>query len=62
MSTIATEIAPVITAQPSANPIIRCSSLQKWYGAVHALKDVDFHAERGEVIGLVSTTVPANRR
>lgn len=53
MSTIASEIAPVITAQPSANPIIRCSSLQKWYGAVHALKDVDFHAERGEVIGLV---------
>lgn len=36
-----------------SEPIIRCTGLQKWYGAVHALKNVDFHAERGEVIGLV---------
>jgi len=34
-------------------PIIKCVGLQKWYGAVHALKNVDFHAARGEVIGLV---------
>jgi ABC-type sugar transport system ATPase subunit len=37
----------------SEEPIIRCTGLQKWYGAVHALKNVDFHAARGEVIGLV---------
>ena len=41
------------TDAPAADPIIRCVGLQKWYGAVHALKNVDFHAERGEVIGLV---------
>jgi simple sugar transport system ATP-binding protein len=47
-------------ANPTANtpvageePIIKCVGLQKWYGAVHALKNVDFHAARGEVIGLV---------
>ena len=38
---------------PADDPIIKCTGLQKWYGAVHALKNVDFHAGRGEVIGLV---------
>jgi len=39
--------------RPSAEPLIRCEGLQKWYGSVHALKGVDFHAERAEVVGLV---------
>lgn len=53
MSSISSEPIPVITSTPSAQPIIKCVGLQKWYGAVHALKNVDFHANRGEVIGLV---------
>jgi len=40
-------------ANTAGEPIIKCVGLQKWYGAVHALKNVDFHAGRGEVIGLV---------
>ena len=40
-------------ARPSADALIRCESLEKWYGGVHALKGVDFHAERAEVVGLV---------
>ncbi|MFT4158933.1 ATP-binding cassette domain-containing protein [Shinella sp.] len=40
-------------ANTAGEPIIKCVGLQKWYGAVHALKNVDFHAARGEVIGLV---------
>jgi simple sugar transport system ATP-binding protein len=39
--------------RPSAEPLIRCEGLQKWYGSVHALKGIDFHAERAEVVGLV---------
>ena len=39
--------------RPSAQPLIRCEGLEKWYGSVHALKGVDFHAERAEVVGLV---------
>ncbi len=39
--------------QPSAGALIRCEQLEKWYGGVHALKGVDFHAERAEVVGLV---------
>ncbi len=42
-----------IAANTAGEPIIKCVGLQKWYGAVHALKNVDFHAGRGEVIGLV---------
>lgn len=34
-------------------PFVECLGLQKWYGAVHALKNVDFSAAPGEVIGLV---------
>jgi simple sugar transport system ATP-binding protein len=39
--------------RPSADPLIRCVAIQKWYGGVHALKGVDFHCERNEVVGLV---------
>jgi simple sugar transport system ATP-binding protein len=39
--------------RPSPDALIRCERLEKWYGGVHALKGVDFHAERAEVVGLV---------
>ncbi|WP_366656142.1 ATP-binding cassette domain-containing protein [Fodinicurvata sp. EGI_FJ10296] len=37
----------------TAEPIIRCVGLDKWYGSVHALKNVDVSFNKGEVIGLV---------
>ena len=39
--------------RPSPDALIRCEGLEKWYGGVQALKGVDFHAERAEVVGLV---------
>jgi simple sugar transport system ATP-binding protein len=39
--------------RPSPDALIRCEGLHKWYGGVHALKGVDFHAERAEIVGLV---------
>jgi len=39
--------------QPGADALVRCEALEKWYGGVHALKSVDFHAESGEIVGLV---------
>lgn len=39
--------------KPSANPLVRCEGLTKWYGSVQALTGVDFHAEPGEIVGLV---------
>jgi simple sugar transport system ATP-binding protein len=47
--------------RPSPDALIRCERLEKWYGSVHALKGVDFHAERAEVVGLVGDNVPASR-
>jgi len=41
------------TETPPGEPLVDCLGLQKWYGAVHALKNVDFRVGRGEVIGLV---------
>jgi simple sugar transport system ATP-binding protein len=34
-------------------PLIEARGLHKWYSGVHALKNVDFRVERGEVVGLV---------
>ncbi len=39
--------------RPSADALIRCERIEKWYGSVHALTGVDFHCERNEVVGLV---------
>jgi len=39
--------------QPSTHALVRCEGLEKWYGSVHALTGVDFHAEPGEIVGLV---------
>jgi simple sugar transport system ATP-binding protein len=39
--------------EPSADALVRCVGIEKWYSGVHALKGVDFHAERAEIIGLV---------
>jgi simple sugar transport system ATP-binding protein len=39
--------------QPTKDALIRCEGLEKWYGSVHALTGVDFHAEPGEIVGLV---------
>jgi simple sugar transport system ATP-binding protein len=41
----------MVPAKPQ--PLIRCRGLQKWYGAVHALKNVDLDIGHGEIIGLV---------
>jgi simple sugar transport system ATP-binding protein len=39
--------------QPSADALIRCEGIEKWYGSVRALVGVDFHCERNEIVGLV---------
>ena len=33
--------------------LLKCSQLNKWYGNLHALKDVDLTINKGEVIGLI---------
>ena len=45
--------ATPVAAPASGEPLIRCASLQKWYGGVHALKGVDLDLGHNEVVGLV---------
>ena len=33
--------------------LLKCNKLNKWYGNLHALKDVDLEITKGEVIGLI---------
>ena len=33
--------------------LLKCSQLNKWYGNLHALKNVDLTINKGEVIGLI---------
>jgi len=39
-----------MTAAPSADPVIRMRGINKWYGAYHALRDVDLQVQPGERI------------
>lgn len=34
-------------------PLLRMEDIHKWYGSVHALKDIDFQVNPGEVLGLI---------
>ena len=48
----ASEASPA-PATETDEPLIRCSGLHKWYGGVHALKNVDLDFGYNEVLGLV---------
>ena len=37
----------------NSDELIKCSGINKWYGNLHALKDMDMTINKGEVIGLI---------
>ena len=43
-------------------PVLDMKGIQKRFGAVHALTDVDFSVHGGEVVGLVGDNGAASRR
>ena len=45
--------SPLEFVKPTEKALIRCEGLEKWYGSVQALAGVDFHADPGEIVGLV---------
>ena len=42
--------------------LIELKNIAKTYGRVFAVGGVNFHVDRGEVVGLSATTAPASRR
>jgi len=42
------------SSQETSSPyMIEIKNLTKWYGAIHAVKDINFHVHRGEVVGFL---------
>ena len=37
----------------TTSELLRCTNLNKWYGNLHSLKDLNFSISKGEVIGLI---------
>ena len=45
-----------------AEELVRMDNINKYYGRVHALRDVNLKVIRGEVVACSAITAPANRR
>ncbi|HUT39449.1 MAG TPA: ATP-binding cassette domain-containing protein, partial [Methanoregula sp.] len=43
------------TTLPKGNdtPLVKMVDIHKWFGKVCALRNIDFHVNRGEIVGLV---------
>ena len=53
MSTVATQPEPSGPAVPTGPVLLQGNAIQKRFGGVQALADVDFTVTRGEIVGLV---------
>ncbi|MFW6772674.1 amino acid ABC transporter ATP-binding protein [Nocardioides sp. CPCC 205120] len=42
-----------IPAAPQGEPLVVLSGVQKWFGALHVLKDIDLTVHRGEVVVVI---------
>ena len=40
-------------AEPQFNSVVRLEAVQKYFGAVHALRDIDLAIGRNEIVGLI---------
>jgi simple sugar transport system ATP-binding protein len=45
--------SPSASAKPPSVPLLEARSIVKYFGAITALRDVNFHLNRGEVLGVV---------
>ena len=55
---------PETIVAPSSSPddVLRVEHIAKRFGPVTALRDVNLHLRKGEVLGCSATTAPASRR
>ena len=42
-----------MTSRPTGEPLVRLSSVDKWFGALHVLQDIDLEIDRGEVVVVI---------
>jgi glutamate transport system ATP-binding protein len=42
-----------VASSPNAEPLVRLSGVNKWFGQLHVLQDIDLEVNRGEVIVVI---------
>jgi simple sugar transport system ATP-binding protein len=45
--------SPAASPQPDFRDIVRLEGVQKWFGAVHALRNINMAVGRNEIVGLI---------
>src|SRR3954469_13086741 len=45
--------SPSVTERPPAEPLVRMSGVNKWFGELHVLQDIDLSIDRGEVVVVI---------
>jgi glutamate transport system ATP-binding protein len=42
-----------VTSRPNGEPLVRLSGVNKWFGELHVLQDIDLEIDRGEVVVVI---------
>jgi glutamate transport system ATP-binding protein len=42
-----------VTSRPNGEPLVRLSGVNKWFGDLHVLRDIDLEVARGEVVVII---------
>ncbi len=43
----------LVTSRPNGEPLVRLSGVNKWFGDLHVLQDIDLEIDRGEVVVVI---------
>jgi glutamate transport system ATP-binding protein len=42
-----------VTSRPNGDPLVRLTGVNKWFGELHVLQDIDLEIDRGEVVVVI---------
>ncbi|ADB76481.1 amino acid ABC transporter ATP-binding protein [Geodermatophilus obscurus] len=53
MASSAASRVPRVTSRTTGEPLVRLSGVDKWFGELHVLQDIDLSIDRGEVVVVI---------
>ena len=53
MASSAASRGPRVTSRTAGEPLVRLSGVDKWFGELHVLQDIDLSIDRGEVVVVI---------
>ena len=53
MASAAASRVPRVTSRTAGEPLVRMSGVEKWFGQLHVLQDIDLSIDRGEVVVVI---------